>query len=105
MASRTSARRRPDAGRGHGTMTGNDRVAAVAALAALPGAAPSGSPRPVILDCDPGHDDALAIVLALASPELDVRGITTVGGNAGVANTTRNALRVLTLLERPDVPV
>ena len=62
-------------------------------------------PRPVILDCDPGHDDALAILLALARPELRVLGITTVAGNSGVENTTRNALRVLTLLGRTDVPV
>jgi pyrimidine-specific ribonucleoside hydrolase len=60
---------------------------------------------PVLLDCDPGHDDALAITLALARPELDVLGITTVGGNAPLAATTRNALRILALLGRPDVPV
>jgi pyrimidine-specific ribonucleoside hydrolase len=59
----------------------------------------------VILDCDPGHDDALAIVLALARPELRVLGITTVAGNAGLESTTRNALRVLTLLGRTEVPV
>lgn len=76
-----------------------------AALAALPGAPPAGRPRPVVLDGDPGHDDALAILLALASPELEVLGITTVGGNAGLERTTRNALRVLTLLGRTDVPV
>jgi pyrimidine-specific ribonucleoside hydrolase len=64
----------------------------------------SGS-TPVILDCDPGHDDALAILLALARPELDVLAITTVGGNAPLAATTRNALRVLTLLGRTDIPV
>ena len=75
------------------------------ALAALPGAPPPGVSRPVVLDCDPGHDDALAILLACASPSLDVLGLTTVGGNAGLANTTRNALRVLTLLERTDIPV
>lgn len=62
-------------------------------------------PVPVILDCDPGHDDALAIALALARPELRVLGITTVGGNAPLRETTRNALRVLALLGRPDVPV
>lgn len=60
---------------------------------------------PVLLDCDPGHDDAIAILLALASPELDVLGITTVGGNSGLANTTRNALTVLEVAGRPDVPV
>lgn len=65
----------------------------------------SGGVVPVILDCDPGHDDALAIALALARPELRVLGITTVGGNAPLRETTRNALRVLALLGRPDVPV
>jgi pyrimidine-specific ribonucleoside hydrolase len=75
------------------------------ALAALPGAPPAGVRRPVILDCDPGHDDALAMVLACASDGLEVLGITTVGGNAGLANTTRNALRILTLIGRTDLPV
>jgi len=60
---------------------------------------------PLILDCDPGHDDALAIVLALARPELRPLAITTVAGNAPLDRTTRNALRVLTLLGRSDVPV
>ncbi|HLY15315.1 MAG TPA: nucleoside hydrolase, partial [Candidatus Limnocylindrales bacterium] len=60
---------------------------------------------PIILDCDPGHDDALAITLALARPELEVLAITTVAGNAPLAATTRNTLRVLTLLERTDIPV
>ena len=76
-----------------------------AALAALPGRPPGAEPRPVILDCDPGHDDALAILLACASPGLEVLGVTTVAGNSGLANTTRNALRVLTLLDRTDIPV
>ncbi len=60
---------------------------------------------PIVLDCDPGHDDALAIALALARPELDLLAITTVAGNAPLDRTTRNALRVLTLLGRTDVPV
>lgn len=64
-----------------------------------------GRRRPVILDGDPGHDDALAILLALASPRLEVLAITTVSGNASLDRTTRNALRVLTLLGRADVPV
>ena len=76
-----------------------------AALAALPGAPAAGARRRVILDCDPGHDDALAILLACASPTLEVLGVTTVAGNAGLTNTTRNALRVLTLLQRTDIPV
>jgi pyrimidine-specific ribonucleoside hydrolase len=58
-----------------------------------------------VIDCDPGHDDALAILLALASPEVDLLGVTTVGGNARLASTTRNALRVLTLARRLDIPV
>ena len=74
-------------------------------LAALPGVPPSGRPRPIILDCDPGHDDALAIALACASPGLDVLGMTTVAGNAPLELTTRNARRVLALLGREDIPV
>ncbi|HET7031308.1 MAG TPA: nucleoside hydrolase [Candidatus Limnocylindrales bacterium] len=76
-----------------------------AALAALPGAPAAGERRAVILDCDPGHDDALAIALACASPGLDVLGVTTVAGNAPLELTTRNARRVLALLGREDVPV
>lgn len=65
-----------------------------------------GAPAiPTIIDCDPGHDDALAIALALARPELRVMAITTVAGNASLERTTRNALRVLALLGRTDVPV
>lgn len=60
---------------------------------------------PLILDCDPGHDDALAIVVALARPELELLAVTTVAGNAGLASTTRNALRVLTLVGRTDILV
>lgn len=60
---------------------------------------------PVILDCDPGHDDAIALLLALASPEVSLLGVTTVGGNSGLENTTRNALTVLEVADRPDIPV
>ncbi len=62
-------------------------------------------PIPVLLDCDPGHDDAVAILLALASPQLRLLGITTVGGNASLEHVTDNALRVLALADRPDIPV
>lgn len=51
---------------------------------------------PIILDCDPGHDDAIAIVLALASPELDVKAITSSAGNQTPEKTLRNVLRMLT---------
>ena len=60
---------------------------------------------PFILDCDPGHDDALALIVGLARPELELLAVTTVAGNAGLLETTRNALRVLTLVGRTDIPV
>ena len=59
---------------------------------------------PFILDCDPGHDDALAMVLGLARPELELLAVTTVAGNAGLAHTTDNALRVLTLARSDGHP-
>lgn len=60
---------------------------------------------PIVIDCDPGHDDAIAILLALGSPEVDVRGITTVAGNQTLDKTTRNALKILELAGRTDIPV
>jgi inosine-uridine nucleoside N-ribohydrolase len=60
---------------------------------------------PILIDCDPGHDDAIAILLALSSPEVEVRGITTVAGNQTLEKTTRNALKVLEVAGRTDVPV
>ena len=60
---------------------------------------------PIVIDCDPGHDDAIAILLALASPEVELRGVTTVAGNQTLDKTTRNALKVLELAGRGDVPV
>jgi inosine-uridine nucleoside N-ribohydrolase len=59
----------------------------------------------VILDCDPGHDDAIALLLALASPELRLLGVTTVAGNQTLEKTTANAIRVLDHVGRRDVPV
>ena len=60
----------------------------------------------VILDCDPGHDDAVAILLALAgSEQLKLLGLTIVGGNASLKLTVDNALRVLALANRTDIPV
>jgi inosine-uridine nucleoside N-ribohydrolase len=60
---------------------------------------------PILLDCDPGHDDAIAILLALASPEVELLGVTTVAGNQTLEKTTANALRVLEFVDRGDVPV
>jgi inosine-uridine nucleoside N-ribohydrolase len=59
----------------------------------------------LLLDCDPGHDDAIALLLALASPEVELLGVTTVAGNQTLAKTTANAIRVLEHVERGDVPV
>jgi inosine-uridine nucleoside N-ribohydrolase len=60
---------------------------------------------PIVIDCDPGHDDAIAILLALASPEVELRGISTVAGNQTLDKTTRNALKVLELADRTDIPI
>ena len=59
----------------------------------------------ILLDCDPGHDDAIALLLALASPEVDLVGVTTVHGNQTLEKTTVNALKLLEFVERTDVPV
>jgi inosine-uridine nucleoside N-ribohydrolase len=59
----------------------------------------------IILDCDPGHDDAIALLLALASPEVRVLGVTTVSGNQTLDKTTANAIRVLDHVDRKDIPV
>jgi inosine-uridine nucleoside N-ribohydrolase len=63
------------------------------------------SSTPIVIDCDPGHDDAIALLLALASDEVEVLGVTTVAGNQTLDKTTRNALRVLELAGREEVPV
>lgn len=61
--------------------------------------------RKVIIDCDPGIDDALSIILALESKEIEVIGITTVSGNVESVQGAKNALKVLKLLGRLDIPV
>jgi purine nucleosidase/pyrimidine-specific ribonucleoside hydrolase len=60
---------------------------------------------PCILDCDPGHDDAIAILLAAAHPAIDLRAITTVGGNGTLEKVTLNARRICTLAGLLDVPI
>ena len=63
-------------------------------------------PRPVIMDCDPGADDAVALLVAMASPEdFNILGITTVAGNVSLEQTTNNALRICELGGRTDIPV
>src|SRR3712207_5997920 len=59
----------------------------------------------VILDCDPGHDDALAILLAARSPVLDLRAITIVAGNQTLEKTVNNALRVCEFAGITDIPI
>lgn len=77
-------------------------------VGAVPRRAPFGTvdrPLPLIIDSDPGLDDALAIGLAVARPELDLLAVTTVGGNADVRHCTENALRLLHAFGRSDIPV
>src|SRR5215471_10574909 len=62
-------------------------------------------PRKVIVDCDPGHDDALAIMLAAANPEVELLAITTVAGNQTLDKTTLNARRVCTVAGVAGVPI
>ena len=61
--------------------------------------------RKVLFDTDPGCDDAVMLAMALGHPDLEVVGLTTVCGNTTVENTTRNALSILELGDRNDVPV
>jgi len=63
----------------------------------------ANQPIPVIFDCDPGHDDAIALLLALASPELHLLGVVTSYGNQTLAKTTVNALRLLQFAVRCKV--
>ncbi|CAG8981089.1 hypothetical protein HYALB_00013838 [Hymenoscyphus albidus] len=62
-------------------------------------------PIPVWLDCDPGHDDAFAILLCAHHPSINFLGITTVHGNSSLSHTTKNALSLVTAIGRPDIPI
>lgn len=61
--------------------------------------------KKIILDCDPGHDDALAMMMALASDQLQLLAVTTSAGNQTPDKTLNNAMRLLTLMKRQDIPV
>ncbi|MBI4165058.1 MAG: nucleoside hydrolase [Acidobacteria bacterium] len=74
-------------------------------LSATPAQASPNEARKVILDVDPGADDAMAILLALNSPELDVRALTVVAGNVVVGQGVENALKMVSLAGRCDIPV
>jgi inosine-uridine nucleoside N-ribohydrolase len=82
-------------------------VAAVlaACLAALMVSPASAATRKIIFDTDPGTDDAMALMLALTSPELDVRAITVVPGNVTAQQGLENALRMVSLVDRCDIPI
>lgn len=60
--------------------------------------------KSIIMDCDPGHDDAIALILACSCDKLDVKAVTTVGGNQTVQKTTNNALRILQYIGK-EIPV
>ena len=61
--------------------------------------------RKIILDCDPGHDDAVALLLAMGNPTIDLLGITTVGGNQTLDKVSHNALVVKEIAVHPEIPV
>ena len=63
------------------------------------------SKKKIIIDCDPGHDDAVAIMLAAANDNIEILGITCVGGNATLENTKINALKICTLIGKMDIPI
>lgn len=77
-------------------------VLVLALIAALPA---SAAPKKIIFDTDPGTDDAMALMLALNSPELNVRAVTVVPGNVTAAQGLDNALRMMSLANRCDIPV
>jgi inosine-uridine nucleoside N-ribohydrolase len=80
-------------------------VIAVLLLALLTLTLPASAAKKIIFDTDPGSDDALALMLALNSPELDVRAITVVPGNVTAEMGLENALRMVSLANRCDIPV
>jgi pyrimidine-specific ribonucleoside hydrolase len=65
----------------------------------------SSNPIPIFIDCDPGHDDAIALLLAVGSSQVKLLGVTTCFGNCAVEDATRNALRILTLAGATNIPV
>src|SRR5512146_2744670 len=80
------------------------RVLSLLLLAAI-SAVSQTQPKKIIIDTDPGTDDALAILLALNSPEVQVEAITVVPGNVTAQMGLQNALKLVTLAKRCDIPV
>src|SRR3954452_4156775 len=62
-------------------------------------------PTPVIIDCGPAHADAMALLLALASPELELSAVTTVAGNQTLDKVTANAIRILDVAQAHHLPI
>jgi len=77
----------------------------VSALASSAIAASGVKPRKLLIDTDPGVDDAIALMMAMLTPELHIEAITSAAGNIPLAVTTENALRLVTLCGRTDIPV
>ncbi len=88
-----------------GSLAGRFVPSAQAADQGQPGLKTGGGPFRVIIDTDPGVDDALALLLAMRSPELKIEGITPVAGNVPLALTLPNALRMVEIAGRTDIPV
>ena len=65
----------------------------------------TGTAKKIIMDCDPGHDDAMALILAVGNPAIDLVGVTTVGGNQSLDKVTYNARSVLEMVGVTDIPV
>lgn len=61
--------------------------------------------KKIILDCDPGHDDAIAMMIGIANPEIEILAVTTSAGNQTPGRTLTNAMSLLTLMKRQDIPV
>ena len=61
--------------------------------------------RRIVIDCDPGIDDAQAIMMAYCHPDIKIEAITTVSGNVGVEHTAANALKILDVLDAEPIPV
>jgi purine nucleosidase len=66
---------------------------------------PANSPTRVVIDCDTGVDDSMAILYGLLAPDIDIVGMTCVWGNIDVSLSTKNTLRLLEMMDRPDIPV
>ena len=80
-------------------------IAAILAVVTTLTMPASSATRKIIIDTDPGSDDAMALMLALNSPELDVRAVTVVPGNVTAKQGLENALRMISLANRCDIPV